>query len=235
MEKLRQIRDEYDMFLIGIGEVFQDSFQAVEVPEEQKGTIFEEYARRSYLQKIEKDAAIEAYEKLAEFLQGKNYFILTLCNDDKIYKAGFKPERIVAPCGSYQSLQCEEVCSKEIYSAEEYAEQIQRGQAPVCPSCGKPLIMNHLGCPKYSEEGYLSQWELYTKWLQGTLNKRLCVLELGVGMKYPSVIRWPFEKVVFFNQKSHLFRVHPSLYQLAEEITERGTAVEADPIEFLQD
>ena len=44
------------------------------------------------------------------------------------------------------------------------------------------------------EEGYQKQWEKYTKWLQGTLNKKLCILELGVELNLPSIIRWPFEK-----------------------------------------
>jgi len=117
---------------------------------------------------------------------------------------------------------------------KKYEEQIKKGEEPICPHCGKQLIMNHLGCNKYSEEWYLEKWSLYTKWLQGTLNKNLCVLELGVGMKYPSVIRWPFEKVVFINQKAKLIRVHESLYQLTQEVKDKGTSVQADPIEFLR-
>ena len=43
-------------------------------------------------------------------------------------------------------------------------------------------------------------WETYTKWLQGTLNRNLVILELGVGMELPQLIRFPFEKVAYFNQ-----------------------------------
>ena len=34
-------------------------------------------------------------------------------------------------------------------------------------------------------------WETYTKWLQGTLNRNLVFLELGVGMELPQLIRFP--------------------------------------------
>ena len=34
-------------------------------------------------------------------------------------------------------------------------------------------------------------WETYTKWLQGTLNRNLVILELGVGMELPQLIRFP--------------------------------------------
>mgnify|MGYP003307054933 CR=1 FL=1 len=62
--------------------------------------------------------------------------------------------------------------------------------------------MNHIGAKKYSEEGYLKKWNLYMKWLQGSLNRNIRILELGVGMKYPSVIRWSFEKVTLINNKA---------------------------------
>ena len=62
-------------------------------------------------------------------------------------------------------------------------------------------MLNNVYAENYDESGYLDQWGHYRKWLQGTLNRRLFVLELGVGMRFPSVVRWPFEKVAFFNQK----------------------------------
>lgn len=72
-------------------------------------------------------------------------------------------------------------------------------------------------------------WSDYMKWLSFTLNRHLLVLELGVGFANPMVIRFPFEKTVFLNQKSKMYRVHPTLPQLTAEIAERGTAVLADP------
>ena len=83
------------------------------------------------------------------------------------------------------------------------------------------------------EAGYLEQWRLYTKWLQGTLNHKLFVLELGVGMRFPSVIRWPFEKVAFFNQKAYLCRVHEKLYQLTKELAEKGCGISKNAIDWL--
>jgi len=231
---LSEIINDSDMILVGIGEVFQDKFENINIKDYKNSTIFDDYAIKQYLNELSSDATIEAYNKLADLLVGKNYFIITLCNDDKIFKSNLNHDRIVAPCGTYSVLQCEDVCTNEFYPLEEYEEQIKKGEEPICPHCGKQLIMNHLGCNKYSEEWYLEKWSLYTKWLQGTLNKNLCVLELGVGMKYPSVIRWPFEKVVFINQKAKLIRVHESLYQLTQEVKDKGTSVQADPIEFLR-
>ena len=85
----------------------------------------------------------------------------------------------------------------------------------------------------YVEEGYLPQWEKYTKWLQGTVNKKICILELGAGMQFPSIIRWPFEKVAFYNQKASFFRINEKLYQLTEEIGGKGISIERNAREYL--
>ena len=230
---LKEVISQSDMVLIGIGEDFQDNFELVEVQDEKNITIFEEYRRKKYIDGISVDRTIEAYNGLAKLLEGKNYFVVTLCNDDKIFNSNLNSDRIVAPCGTYSVLQCEEVCTNDFYPAEAYEDKLKAGEAPLCPKCGKPLVMNRVGCKKYSEEWYLGKWNLYMKWLQGTLNKNMCVLELGVGMKYPSVIRWPFEKVAFINQKAKFIRVHESLYHLTQEVSEKGISVRENPIDFL--
>ena len=71
--------------------------------------------------------------------------------------------------------------------------------------------------------------------VQRTINKKICIIELGVGMKYPTIIRWPFEKIAFCNNKASFVRIHSYLYQLSEELNGKGISVEADPIKFLSE
>lgn len=231
---LKEYFKDADMVLVGVGEAFQDKFENIAVADEKNITILEEYARKKYLSTCKEDEVIQAYRKLETLLEGKNYFVVTMCTDDKIFKTNIKKERIVAPCGSYSLLQCEDVCTEDIYSLEAYEAMLEDGQEPICPKCGKKLVMNQIGAKKYSEEGYLKKWNLYMKWLQGSLNKKVCVVELGVGMKYPTVIRWPFEKVAFINQKAKFVRVHEQLYQLTEDIKEKGISIKENPVDFLR-
>lgn len=231
---LNEFFQDADMVLVGIGEKFQDKFENIEAADEKEFSILEEYARKKYLDTYPEDEVTEAYEKLEKLLEGKNYFVVTLCTDDKIFNTNIKPDRIVAPCGSYSFMQCEDVCTEDIYSLEDYREVLEKGKEPVCPKCGKKIVMNHIGVKKYSEEGYLKKWNVYMKWLQGSLNKNICVLELGVGMKYPTVIRWPFEKVTFINNKARFVRVHEQLFQLTEDIREKGFSLEENPVDFLR-
>ena len=104
---------------------------------------------------------------------------------------------------------------------------------PVCNECGRILGFNQISTPGYREDGYLPMWNKYMKWLQGTINRNVCILELGAGMEYPSVIRFPFEKLAFFNQKAVFYRVHSWLYQMTEELKEKGISVNQNPIDFV--
>ena len=171
-----------------------------------------------------------------------------------IEKTNWKEGRLVSPCGSLIRKQCPERCDEglqEISEAErrrleiifENAEALsmfrenENGNEAVlgtCPSCGKPLICNNVYAEKYDENGYLPQWQLYTKWLQGTLNRKLLILELGVGLKFPSVARWPFEKIAFFNKKAEFVRVNGTLYQMSEELADKGISIHQNAIDWLQ-
>ncbi|MBE5940549.1 MAG: hypothetical protein E7266_09160 [Lachnospiraceae bacterium] len=75
--------------------------------------------------------------------------------------------------------------------------------------------------------------ERYTKWLSMTINKRLVILELGASFLNPHILRWPFEKIVFYNMKSVLYRVNGKLPQVPEEIADRAVPVMMKPEEFV--
>lgn len=257
MDKTQILKEKIanaEMVLIGIGEEFNEDFHKINhYPHLMKG--LEEVDRHEdiswmvpFLEKVyleeERDAEnIKAYQNLYELVKGKNYFIVTTSIDGYIERAGFDLERIVEPCGNYNKLQCSEKCTNELWDSDDltsvikeklqHTEELGKTEQPRCPHCGKPLVFNSIVHENYIEEGYLPQWEKYTKWLQGTVNKKLCILELGVGMHLPNVIRWPFEKVAFYNQKASFFRINEKLYQLTEEIGDKGISIEGNARDYL--
>lgn len=251
MEDVVKKIKESDMVLVGLGEELDllkeirkcDEYKKIENRTENSWIL--PFVERLILED-KKEEKTEIYKMLAKPLEGKNYFVISICQDGLIRQAGLNEERIVEPCGGYRKLQCSEMCSTDLYDvSNELVGQIRefmKGEVsemevlqPVCPVCGKPLVFNNINAGNYIEEGYLDQWMTYKKWLQGTVNKNLCVLEIGVGMKFPTVIRWPFERVTFFNQKAELFRVHSWLYQVTEEIKEKGHGICQSPEEFLRE
>lgn len=248
MEKIQ----DADYVLIGIGEEFNETFEHIgehadlmkildfiQTDEERKWMV--PYLEKAYLETQPSDKKIDALRKLFEQVKDKNYFVVTTCIDGNVYKAGFEPEKVVEPCGGYRFLQCEGKCTLKLQDADgvfkELMTQLSQGnfdvKQPVCEACGKPLVFNNILCESYAEEGYLPQWEVYTKWLQKTLNRKLCVIELGVGLNLPGVIRWPFEKIGFLNQKASFFRVHETIPQLTDDLKDKGVSVKCNAVEFL--
>ncbi len=168
-----------------------------------------------------------AYRALAKVLGDKDYFIVTTNTDAAVYKSPLNSERVVAPCGNETWRQCSAACTKDIWEQGEIPDDI-------CPHCGAPLTGNTREAETYIEEGYLPQWQKYTAWLAMTMNRELLVLELGEGFKVPTVIRWPFEKTVYFNRKSHMYRVHQTLSQVTEEIGDRAVPVAENSVEWIK-
>lgn len=167
-----------------------------------------------------------AYEALYRLLEDKDYYLVTTVTDGAVYDAPFDGKRIVAPCGNIHWRQCSKACTKDIW---------EEGEVPddVCPHCGAPMTGNTVQADTYIEEGYMPRWADYMAWQTRTLNRNLLILELGVGFDSPTVIRWPFEKIVYVNQKSYLLRVHETLSQLPGEIGERAGRVPENSVDWI--
>lgn len=251
MEKIT----DADMVLVGIGEEFNESFRDIgrfprlmsALEEVDTNPALEwtvPFLEHRYLTEHDDGNLIEAYRRLYELIKDKNYFVITTCIDENVKKADFDTERLVEPCGNYRMFQCSGKCCSELYPSGEFSDLVNQAtldgvgldslEIPKCPHCGRPLAYNNILCESsYVEEGYQAQWEKYTKWLQMTLNRKLCILELGVGMNLPNIIRWPFEKVAFYNRKASFFRINGSLYQMTENLSDKGISIGVNAVDFL--
>jgi len=226
---------EADKVLIGIGTAFEEKYSKLYSEEflkfESEEPLLAGYEKIKYIEENLNKDCFNAYQKLFSYVKDKDYFLITICKDDVVYKVGFDEEKIVAPCGTFRFLQCVDNCKKELLPVSE--KMISDKQEIFCPHCHKKACFNQIGEWEYNEDGYLPQWHVYNKWLQSTINKKLCIIELGVGMQYPTVIRWPFEKMFMFNNKAVMYRVHETLNQFPAEIEKEGYSVAKNPIDFL--
>ena len=167
-----------------------------------------------------------AYEALYDLIKEKDYYIVTTLTDGAVYEMPFDKNRIVAPCGNIHWRQCSKACTKDIWEESEVPDD-------VCPHCKAPLTGNTIKAETYIEEGYLPRWKDYMKWQTGTINRSLVILELGEGFATPTVMRWPFEKIIYFNQKSKLYRINENFYQLPKEAEERGVSVHENSVRWM--
>lgn len=243
--------EQSDIVLVGIGREF-----TAKVPAGSGEECLAPYEESHFYANLPSDdAVIQAYNALCRQIGTRPYFVVTLNTDDLIYRSEFEAEQIVAPCGSMGKLQCK----AHIVEAAQIRERILQARKgmqidknvaadtdastaealiskyAICPTCGAPLAFHTIANPDYLESGYLPQWEHYKKWLTATLNKKLCILELGVDFTFPQVIRFPFEKTAFYNKKATFARVNSRFPQLEAELAAEGRAISVagSPVEML--
>ncbi len=163
--------------------------------------------------------ALPLYRQICELVKGKNYFVLTTNVDHQFQKAGFCEERIFATQGDYGNIQCERGCHPQVYDAEDLFSRMDEARqeclipsrlVPKCPVCGGNMTM-HLRCDQYfvEDDNWHEAAGRYNDFLKGMENRKGVLLELGVGFNTPTIIRYPFERMVCENQNlSQIGRAH---------------------------
>lgn len=208
-----------------------------------------EYAYYHTDVKIEK-----AYEGLKKLIGDKKYFLVSelFLQDALMY--GFDPAKSVYPCGTYMYLQTPDLDDNLILAekCEEFQELVQKIHKIINENDGdfdekevflkpfkdgKELYLNQKRTEyrniKYNEVAYKENWETYMKYLTTTVNNKLLIIELGVGLDYPTVIRWPFEKVTFVNKKVRFIRVHEKIYQHTKEIEDKTDSIKMNSVDYI--
>ena len=182
------------------------------------------------------EGAIRGLEKaLAE----KNYYILSTIMSGIVENSVLKQDRMVNICGSISENSYEEFQNKK-EMIENYIHTCIKGEN-TWESLKKfmeekqvqDFEYNTLYSEKFTEEIHKEDWNRYLKWLQGTLNKKVVILELGVGLRYLNVLRLRCEKICEMNQKAYYIRVHKSFYQTPSQIGEKCLSVCASSIDFM--
>lgn len=238
-----------EMVLIGIGEEF-DQWSQLDSDEDfcnfrskltEEGSFILPFAANH---KLSGSKAVSALNKLAEILKDKNYYVVSTTIHVDFSKTDLKQDRIVAPCGDLHKKQCVNKCEGSVQEITDdewdsinasFTWDKKEIDLGICSQCGEKLAFNNVYLEKYDETGYLSKWQFYTKWIQGTMNHKVLILELGVNLNIPSVIRFPFEKLAFYNQKAEFVRVNEKLYHLNEELNGKGISVSHNAIDWILD
>lgn len=189
--------------------------------------------------------ALPLYKQLYELAREKEYFILTTNVDHQFQKAGFDSNRIFATQGDYGMIQCEKGCHQKTYAAESLFRQMDQARkdclipsymVPKCPICGGNMTM-HLRCDQYfiEDENWHKSAERYGDFLKKMKKKKGVLLELGVGFHTPTIIRFPFEKMVHENQNLSLIRFNLKEAAVPESLGNRAIGISADIAKAVSD
>lgn len=195
------------------------------------------WAKHMYINNIGMEAT-KLYKDILKLIKDKEYFVITTNVDDQFFKAGFNKERIFATQGSYRYIQCSHACHNKIYDATEMVKgmidkiqdcKIPTELVPVCPVCGEKMDTN-LRKDAYfvQDDNWYKQSEAYTNFIENTKDKKVVLLELGVGFNTPIIIRFPFEQMTMQNEEWTLVRINKNNIMTCEEIDDKFILIQDD-------
>ncbi|MDE7408630.1 MAG: Sir2 silent information regulator family NAD-dependent deacetylase [Muribaculaceae bacterium] len=178
------------------------------------------------------------YKDLLRLVEGKNYFVITTNVDEQFRKAGFPTDRLFEVQGDYGRMQCSVACHDKTYDDTETVREINvhaHGMTvdpkyvPVCPVCGGTMDVN-LRINRFfvEDEHWHQAAERYEDFVNRHLGSRMVLLELGVGMNTPGIIRYPFERIVYTDREATLIRFNYSWPHGAREIADRTISFPED-------
>lgn len=257
VDELKEQLDQAELVLVGLGEEFDAACGIKDVREFQRGRDILQNGKANWLLPAWGEFCAcrlgtvvnPALDKLKSILEGKNHFVVSVSVNSHVASVFGDSQKLVMPCGNVRMKQCKCACGEELHHLtkedrailEDLFQKLWEGSlvsevVPYigsCSRCGSPMILNNVYAEKYDESGYQEDWQRYTKWLQGTLNHKLLLLELGVSMGFPSVIRAPFERITAYNQKAFLYRVNEKLSQLPADLLSKGVGISKNAIDWL--
>lgn len=185
----------------------------------------------------------KVYNDLLNLVSSKDYFVITTNGDGLFKKAGFDTNKLFAVQGDYKKFQCAKGCHDTLYDNEEMVQQmiahfsnfrIPSELVPTCPVCGEELVP-HLRIDRFFVEN--DDWRVannrYTEFVRNAKDKKMVLIELGIGFNTPSIIRWPFEQIANQYPNTELIRVNMDDVEPNYTIPDSSILLKGDIADYL--
>lgn len=232
-ENFRDFEEKY-----GFQDMYSGGFYPFSAPEE-----FWAYWSRYVMINRYTNPPKPVYENLLSIVKDKEYFVLTTNVDHCFQKAGFDRKRLFYTQGDYGLFQCSVPCHDQTYDNEEEIRKMYRAQKdrkipteliPRCPICGKPMKMNLRADDTFiQDQGWYEALERYQQFVRNYRDKKLLLLELGVGGNTPVIIKYPFWNFTLQNADALYVCVNRGEAVCPREIKARSILIDADIGEVL--
>ena len=185
------------------------------------------------------------YDMLLNLVKDKDYFVLTTNVDHCFQKSGFEKTKMFYTQGDYGLFQCSLPCHQNTYDNEEQIKQMYAKQSnmripteliPTCPVCGREMSMNLRSDETFVEdEGWHAANKRYAEFVEKYKDKKLVLLELGVGGNTPVIIKYPFWRMTFNNKKATYICINCGEAMCPDQIKAQSVCIDADIAEILKE
>ena len=191
------------------------------------------------------DAPKPVYQELLKLVQGKDYFVLTTNVDQQFFRV-FPQKQICAFQGDFSYCQCSQPCRDNIWENRELVKELTGCLAgvrlpeeavPRCPDCGRVLV------PWVRDDTFLEGtfWQdslhryhsFLRHWIMDQSDKKVLLLELGVGEMTPSIIKLPFWELTAKNENVFYACLNREASHSPEHLRGRSLYLQGDLAETL--
>ena len=215
------------------------------------------WSRSIYVNRYAPMPKSDVYPNLLHLVREKDYFVLTTNVDHAFQRTGFDKERLFYTQGDYglfQSSQPTGVTAHRTYDNEDAVRAMLTAQGfafaedgmllppengapamtipsdliPYCPDDGAEMTTNLRADASFVEDaGWHAAAARCTDYLARTEGRQTLLLELGVGMNTPGIIKYPFWRMTAERMDVTLVTVSRDAY-VPKEIRDRSIVLGSD-------
>ena len=159
----------------------------------------------------------------------RSFFVFTSNVDGHFQKSGFPCNHILECHGSINYLQCLRNCGQELWKLPEHYKfsinhhtLLAEDPLPICPSCegvARPNILM-FNDSSWDPRRNKKQSDRFNKWLSSSKSQPLSIIEIGAGVKVPTV-RMTSEHIYHnWSEQVSFIRINPQ-----DSYSPKGTQV----------
>ncbi|MDO4323592.1 MAG: Sir2 silent information regulator family NAD-dependent deacetylase [Lachnospiraceae bacterium] len=217
----------------GINDIYSGGFYPYDTLEE----YWAWWSRHIYYNRYDLPAG-KPYKDLLELVKNKDYFVLTTNVDHQFQLAGFDKKRLFYTQGDYGLWQCSKACHDTTYDNEDAVREMVAEQSdmriptrliPRCPVCGAPMTVNLRSDNLFvQDKGWYAAAKRYENFIGRYERRHILLLELGVGLNTPAIIKYPFWQMTAQNIRAVYACINQGDAYCPQEIADRAVCINGD-------
>lgn len=219
------------------------------------------WSRYVFVNRYLESSPNKVYSALFDLVKNKDYFVITTNVDHQFQLVNFDKERLFYLQGDYGLFQCSVPCHNKTYDNRELILQMLKSQnfitikkgkieitdktewktkidsalIPKCPVCSREMEMNLRSDDRFvQDDGWYVHAQNYQNFVDKTRNKKLVLLEIGIGYNTPAIIKYPFEQMTYTNKNTHLIRINKDYAICPDDIARKTILFDEDILKILE-